>query len=239
MTRLLSWLSKAREADAADPEEAGTTWVDGVFNFGPAEGAWFIEVRERWNAQVNPIRGGDSAYFPEGPALSSEHVANCRVLANRHELLHHLPANAVCAEVGTAHGEFAAAIRAVCKPAELHLFDLSFQRLRHVRREDVVLHEGDSADELAKVPDNYFDWIYIDGDHSYEGVRRDIAVAKHKLQPDGILALNDYTNWSIWELLPYGVLRAVNELCVQERWEMLFYCMDTNNYCDVAVRRIR
>jgi hypothetical protein len=103
----------------------------------------------------------------------------------------------------------------------------------------VVLHEGDSADELAKVPDNYFDWIYIDGDHSYEGVRRDIAVAKHKLQPDGILALNDYTNWSIWELLPYGVLRAVNELCVQERWEMLFYCMDTNNYCDVAVRRIR
>lgn len=38
--------------------------------------------------------------------------------------------------------------------------------------------------------------IYIDADHSYEGVKKDISVACRKVKHDGILIFNDYIYWS-------------------------------------------
>lgn len=34
----------------------------------------------------------------------------------------------------------------------------------------VVLHRGKSHDVLPAFPANYFDWVYIDGNHAYEAI---------------------------------------------------------------------
>lgn len=50
-----------------------------------------------------------------------------------------------------------------------------------------------------------FDGVFIDGCHSYESVRRDIAIAESVLETGGEIAFHDY-----WRGEP-GVVRAVNE----------------------------
>ncbi len=53
--------------------------------------------------------------------------------------------------------------------------------------------------------DDYFDFIYIDGDHSYEAVKRDIANCLPKLKKNGYIAGHDY-GYSL-----FNVKQAVDE----------------------------
>lgn len=97
---------------------------------------------------------------------------------------------------------------------------------------------GDSALVLRGFPDAHFDFIYVDGDHSYAGVRRDLAVANRKIKPGGHIVLNDYTMADpIWNA-PYGVIRATNEFCLREGWEIIFFALEPRMFCDVALRRL-
>jgi predicted O-methyltransferase YrrM len=79
----------------------------------------------------------------------------------------------------------------------------------------LVLHEGDSSTELSKLADETFDWIYIDGDHSFAGISRDINEATRLIKREGLVIFNDYTVYSPLERKQYGVARAVNDLCLE------------------------
>lgn len=54
-------------------------------------------------------------------------------------------------------------------------------------------------------PDKCADFIFVDGEHRYESVRRDIDKALGLIQSGGILAGHDYAN--PWQ----GVIKAVDE----------------------------
>ncbi len=69
------------------------------------------------------------------------------------------------------------------------------------------------SDEAAKLyEDGYFDWIYIDADHTYEAVLDDIKNWLPKLKKGGIISGHDFdpdpsdSNYSL-----YGVEKAVKE----------------------------
>jgi predicted O-methyltransferase YrrM len=157
----------------------------------------------------------------------------------------HLPKHAVVAEVGTFLGENARTILEGAEPRELHLIDHDLSRFQaHLLepglRDGVVrLHENDSVAALASFPDEYFDWIYIDADHSYPGVRRDIEQAKRTVKHDGLLVFNDYLCFDHIELESYGVVQAVNELCIAEDWAFRYFALESQMYCDVALARTR
>lgn len=185
-----------------------------------------------------------SPTFPPAPALQSEHVQNCRVFPNRRALVEHLPSGGTIAEVGSEEGKFAEFILQAASPRELHVFEInaSLIRARGVLLQDprVVLHEGDSSEELSKMSDDYFDWTYVDANHSYEGVARDIEQAKKKIRFDGFLVFNDYTMWDYLTMLPYGVVQNVNDLCRSEGFEITHFAFNTYGYQDVAIaRRLR
>jgi hypothetical protein len=40
----------------------------------------------------------------------------------------------------------------------------------------VLIHRGLSEDVAEEFPPDYFDWIYIDGNHLYEFVKRDLEI---------------------------------------------------------------
>ena len=181
------------------------------------------------------------------PALTERHVRNCRVFAGREEMLALVPTGAVCAEVGTETGYFSAQILERTRPSALHLVDLDLSKIRYeefsiqraIDSGVVRLHQGDSSEVLQRFEDGSFDWLYVDGDHSYEGVVRDIEQVERVVKPDGLIVFNDYTQYSPLERLPYGVMKAVNELCLRSAYELVGLALHGMGYFDVAVRKIR
>ena len=165
----------------------------------------------------------------------------------------HLPKRGVVAEVGLAEGDNARTILEGAEPRELHLIDLDLSVLkRHsiepALRDGIVrLHEKDSVAALASFPDEYFDWIYIDGDHSYPGVKRDIEQAKRAVKRDGLLVFDDYPTpmnayacqrrlFSL-RATRHGVGDAVNELCLAEDWGFRYLALNRWMHWDVALAR--
>ena len=179
--------------------------------------------------------------FKRAPSLPQELLGGCQLLANRQTLLERLPKQSVCAELGTQEGRFASAILRTTHPCELHIVDLDLSKLECreclVADSAVTLHEMDSAACLKQFPDNYFDWIYIDADHSYQAVRRDADVALRKIKKDGMVVFNDYILWSHEEMVPYGVVAAVNEICIEHNLAWVYFALNDSMYCDVALRR--
>lgn len=174
----------------------------------------------------------------KSPELPPELVTECRVCASRRDLVKHMPHGARVAEVGVEHGYFSQHILSATNPAELHLIDLDFGKLDPSLNGDprVRIHRGFSHEVLAAFPDAHFDWIYIDADHSYEGVRRDAAVAATKVRPGGFLVFNDFAHADPY-LGAYGVHRAVVEFAVERQWPFVWLAYEPHALYDVALRR--
>lgn len=183
------------------------------------------------------------SYFDLGDVVVDQAVPNCRVFGDRKKAIASLPTGGIIAEVGTQTGRFADHIFKTARPTKLHLFDLSLELfdkdmlVEPLADGRVEIHIGDSSTQLAKFPAEHFDWLYIDGDHSYSGVKRDMAQAIRTVKRDGFLVFNDYTIWSPLEVRNYGVLKAVNELVNAGEWEFVYLALHPWGYHDVALRR--
>ena len=171
-------------------------------------------------------------------AIPPELLADCRVCPSRNELVKNLPRGGRVAEVGTYRGAFVRHILSSCEPAELHLIDLDFSLLDAAVANDarVTTHWGLSHEMLAQFPDDHFDWIYIDGDHSYEAVGGDARVAAAKVKPGGYLVFNDFAHADPY-LGTYGVQRGVAEFAVMRGWKFVWWAYEPNGLYDVALQR--
>lgn len=154
---------------------------------------------------------------------------------HRGHLLAHLPKNARCAEIGVWKGKFSDRIMTESQPQELHLIDpWAFQSefsdrifggasatgqsdmdaiyrdvcAKFAANENVMVHRGYSDAILPQFEDNYFDWVYIDGNHHYEYVLQDLRLCMAKVKESGIIAGDDYT-WG--RKYDYPVRRAVKD----------------------------
>ncbi len=185
-----------------------------------------------------------SSFIDVAPSLSAPHLDGCKLVADRYQLLGHLPDNGIVCEVGTDKGDFACCILNIASPAELHIIDISFGRFDYTAlqaadiRQVAKTYEMDSYECLLTFPDQYFDWIYIDANHYYDAVKRDLSAAKIKVKKDGYIVCNDYTSWSPSSMSKCGVAKAVNEFCIAENWKFVFFALQGNMYCDVALQQI-
>ena len=139
------------------------------------------------------------------------------MFSTREEMVDALvPKGGIYCEIGIFKGEFADKLVSILNPNELHMIDLftgmcpsgdadgnnvisanlDVEYLKLVEKSKTVpamrLHKGSSRDVLLEFPDNYFDMIYIDGDHSYAGVKADINIAYTKIKNDGYIMGHDY-----------------------------------------------
>ena len=72
----------------------------------------------------------------------------------------------------------------------------------------VQVHRMMSTEAADTLPDAFFDFVYIDGNHMYEFVLADLQAFAPKVRPGGLLAGDDYGVQGWWG---DGVTKAVDE----------------------------
>ena len=79
-----------------------------------------------------------------------------------------------------------------------------------------------TSDEAVNLLPNNLDFIYIDGNHDYEYVKKDIKNYYKKLRKGGILAGDDIQNRRI----PNGVAKALAEFAVKNKLDFFIEAPD-------------
>lgn len=149
------------------------------------------------------------------------------------------PSGGNICEVGIFKGDMAKKLESIIKPSVFVLIDLfegrmgsgdqdgnnmeyvdlsvQFNSLKEYfyGNTNIILQKGDSVDRMNTYPDAFFDMIYIDGDHSYEGCKRDLLTAFKKIKKGGYIMGHDYemNMKKAHKQYFFGVKKAVDEFC--------------------------
>ena len=145
---------------------------------------------------------------------------------SREELVSRLPKNGNVAEIGVDKGDFSRVILDQSNPKKLILIDpwiemLDIKQVQSEHQEKynsvVKMFGGDdrvniikksSVDALFDIAEASLDWIYIDGDHKYEGCLQDLQHYTTKVKEDGYICGHD---WVTSPKKGFGVNEAVTE----------------------------
>ena len=188
----------------------------------------------------------------KAPDLKGQHLSNTKLLATRSEMIGLFPKNAIVAEIGVDSGDFSQLILNVCSPQKLHLIDI-WGTNRYGERKKKYVHErfekeiggksieidvGLSTDVVENFPDGYFDWIYIDTDHSYSTTKQELQLYSKKVKSGGIIAGHDFVSGNWDSLLKYGVIEAVSEFCVENNWELAYLTFENSINPSFAIRAL-
>jgi hypothetical protein len=196
----------------------------------------------------------NTSEYKWGIDIFEKNLENSRVFSGRKFLIEHiktlLPLNPNVAEVGVAEGFFSEKINTILNPDKLYLIDIfshnshyyntsthyDFINNKFKNNSNIELIKNLSWDGLNSLENDSLDYIYIDADHSYESVKKDISVALKKIKLNGIIQFNDYTNYSIYEKKEYGVSKAVNELLETNNVNIVGLTLQIDGYPDIAVQ---
>jgi hypothetical protein len=159
---------------------------------------------------------------------------------NRIEMIKSLvPTGGVYAEVGVFEGTLSKILQEELSPATFYMIDLfegiccsgdqdgnnvvhrdlthEYTKLRMyaTQQPSVRIIKGKSYEFLATLPDNSLDMIYVDGDHSYEGCKKDLTVAYSKVKSGGWIMGHDYemNKMKARNHYDFGVRQAADEFC--------------------------
>ena len=159
-----------------------------------------------------------------------------RIFNTRKEIVSLIPKGGIAAEVGVQEGLFSEVILKQ-QPLQLHLVDCwdyqcpevykdhhanrsqayhdnLYQKVlekfnNDIQNKRVIIHKDYSTNALQSFENEIFDWIYIDANHAYELVKKDLNLAYEKTKTGGFICGHDYVSEEC--VKGYGVEQAVDE----------------------------
>lgn len=183
--------------------------------------------------------------------LSQSHLNNATLLSSRNDMIKRLPQKGVVAELGVDKGDFSKIILENNFPSKLHLVDFWGSKRYNIDKKLMVenrfsseinnnkieINLGLSTDVVSEFDDNYFDWIYIDTSHSYQGTKQELELYCSKVKQNGFISGHDYIigNWD--GCVRYGVKEAVHEFCIKYNWEIIYLTTELTINPSFAIRR--
>lgn len=161
----------------------------------------------------------------------------------RIEMIKTLPTDLIIAELGVFKGDFAKIIYDELKPSILVLIDLWEDKIigsgdqdgnnmekhnglelystvtkKFINNSNVKIYRENTS-FLNTFTDNYFDAIYIDADHSFNGCLSDLMLSYDKIKDGGYIMGHDYGQNMVKSTKEYnfGVYKAVNTFCREKK----------------------
>ena len=152
-----------------------------------------------------------------------------------------ISSNGVYAELGVFDGSFSREIINILDPKALVLIDyfegdvesgdqdgnnsrvinldLVYNDLLKRYRDNnrIKILKGDTVESLSQFPNDYFDMVYVDADHRYEGCLRDLEISYQKVKNNGWILGHDYeiNLKKAKTKFKFGVKKAVDEFCLK------------------------
>jgi hypothetical protein len=165
---------------------------------------------------------------------------------SRGDMLRLLPPNSICAEIGVCEGEYSQIILDIARPSRLFLVDVWNHITLNYNDHNMVNNDGHEqryrsvakkflnysnscllrikSDAMLEIfPEKYFDWIYVDADHSYEGCKKDLEIADKLTKDDSYILGHDYC-----AKFP-GVIEAVNKFVEKNNYYLTLTSSDKNS----------
>lgn len=157
------------------------------------------------------------------------------------------------AEIGVFTGDFSKYLHSTLEPNHLALFDIfegycgsgdvdgnnmkfTYLENDHIQLQDyfkghnVSIHKGNSNQTLPQIyEDDLFDMIYIDAEHTYESVIRDLELSYKKIKNNGFIMGHDYDVNPKKTEKNYdytGVRQAVKEFCDKYKQQLFAKALD-------------
>ena len=178
-------------------------------------------------------------YDDKGELVTFKESHSIVLFDTRDTLFKALPRHGIAAEIGVAKGKFARKVLEYCRPQKFHLIDPwkfqndpsyledksnadnleqenRYQNVKRMFRKEiqsgrVQLHRTYSYIAVKEFPDNYFDWINIDGMHTYDAVLKDLEDFYPKTKDTGLICGHDYANHLFARENNFGVIEAVHD----------------------------
>jgi hypothetical protein len=104
---------------------------------------------------------------------------------------------------------------------------------RFSNKSNVKVIRGKSSEMIKLLPDRHFDVMYIDANHQYEAVLRDMMEARVKLKPGAVMMMNDFYEGPGGAEQNLGVMGAVNTFV--KRYNFYYIAMTHGSYADVVL----
>jgi spermidine synthase len=192
-----------------------------------------------------------------------DQLKNAKLYGCREDFINTLEKNLDILEVGTGGGDYANLLLTITNPKRLDLVDtfnekdaetvediklerfisdshFDFVKNRFINETKINLFKADSVEFLPKIKNKY-DYIYIDANHTFEFVEKDLYNATKILKDGGIIGLNDYADKGSdkHNIYLYGVISAVNFfLDVNRDWEVIGFALHGLMFCDIYLKKI-
>ena len=198
-------------------------------------------VSAREKIGKNYLNNQYAKYESKWVELNEETLRDAHVLPNRAATLKYMPQNTVCCEIGVAYGDFSTVILSECNPAKFYAIDyfsqdrpyslgdaennpylrenLSHQAWYEKRFQKEIdeglleTRKGLSWEVLSQFPNDFFSYAYLDANHSYSCVAKDIEVLQYKIKSGGYIQFDDYCPYIVnpMNMRFIGVSPAVNQ----------------------------
>lgn len=206
------------------------------------------------NATQSEISAQRSTVLSQIPKFSLEkiHCEGATLVLNRSDLIKKMPSQGIVAELGADKGEFSQEICNATNPQKFIIVDAwDTERYGEDKAKGVteLFHKKINAGQVEivrslSVPaaeqfdDNYFDWIYIDTDHSYKTTLAELYAYERTIKNGGYICGHDYVmgNWASG--YKYGVIEAVAEFCVNRNWKISYLTADFTENNSFAISKI-
>ncbi len=168
--------------------------------------------------------------------------------STRHFMKNYVAPGGIGAEIGVFWAHFAEVLVAEFEPSKLYLVDpwhrlhgvaypnwgrytnfgklttaetLDRARVLEIKYPGIVDVRIDyGAAFMATMPDQHFDWVYLDAHHAYDDVMQDLTAIWPKLRPGGVIMGDDYFTDPTSQHA--GVKRAVDTFAVDRGLEVVF-----------------
>lgn len=104
-------------------------------------------------------------------------------------------------------------------------------RINSYLNKTIVIRKS-SLDSALLFPDNFFDFVYIDGNHNYESVKKDMTIWFPKIKKGGLMAGHDFDGRNITR---QDVTEAVKDFSKENNLEYIIFSGNEPPYADWGI----